>query len=142
MASRYCALAIAPFLALVLLGVSTSRGADISKADRVSTQGASAKMNIIEIIPGRSIGAVALGASVESLLGPCGAIPGLKGGMAFKCDSGLTLGCDFHGKGTSFRFSYCPVGAARDSWTGRLRSDLIIPNLASSDSDLGFAISR
>ena len=159
MTCRYCALAIAPFLSLVVLGIGTSRGTAKSKSDGISKQGASARMDTIEIVPGRSIGAVALGAPIESLpkgstvreldgsymgisfthksgkiddvwiddlrkmrhpvhwagkevprhaklkalkelFGPCQPIPGLKGGMAFKCDSGFTLGCDFHGTGT------------------------------------------
>ncbi len=124
-------------------------------------------MDVIEIIPGRSIGAVALGASTESLpkgatvgeldgsymgisfthkggkiddvwiddlrrmrhpvqwagkevprhaklkalkelFGPCQMVPGLKGGMAFKCDSGLTLGCDFHGTGSFVQIRILP----------------------------------
>jgi len=159
MTLRSYALAIASFLSLVVLGVSTSRGTEKAKSDGIAEQGASAKMDLIDIIPGRSIGAVTLGAPLESLpnganvgelngsymgisfthkggkiddvwiddlrkmrhpvqwagkevprhaklkalknlFGPCQAIPGLKGGMAFKCDSGLTLGCDFHGTGS------------------------------------------
>ena len=68
------ALAIASFLSLVVFGIGASRGADKSKSDGISKQGASAKMDVIEIIPGRSIGAVALGASTESL--PKGATVG------------------------------------------------------------------
>ena len=167
MTCRYHALAIASFLSLVVFGIGTSRGADKSKSDGISKQGASAKMDVIEIIPGRSIGAVALGASTESLpkgatvgeldgsymgisfthkggkiddvwiddlrrmrhpvqwagkevprhaklkalkelFGPCQMVPGLKGGMAFKCDSGLTLGCDFHGTGSFVQIRILP----------------------------------
>lgn len=167
----YNALAIVSFLSMVVLGIGTSRGADKRKSDEISRQGASAKMDVIEIIPGRSIGDVALGAPLESLpkgatvreldggymgisfthksgkiddvwiddlrkmrhpvhwagkevprhaklkalkelFGPCQAIPGLKGGMAFKCESGITLGCDFHGTGSSVQIRLLP------SWGG------------------------
>ena len=167
MTFRSYALAVASFLSLVVFGVSTSRGTEKAKSDGISKQGASAKMDVIEIIPGRSIGAVALGASTESLpkgatvgeldgsymgisfthkggkiddvwiddlrrmrhpvqwagkevprhaklkalkelFGPCQMVPGLKGGMAFKCDSGLTLGCDFHGTGSFVQIRILP----------------------------------
>ena len=167
MTLRSYALAIASFLSLVVLGVSTSRGTEKAKSDGIAEQGASAKMDLIDIIPGRSIGAVTLGAPLESLpnganvgelngsymgisfthkggkiddvwiddlrkmrhpvqwagkevprhaklkalkdlFGPCQTILGLKGGMAFKCDSGLTLGCDFHGTGSFVQIRLLP----------------------------------
>jgi hypothetical protein len=167
MALRHNALAIASFFSFVVLGISTSHGADRNKSDEISKQGASAKMDVIDIVPGRSIGAVALGSPIESLpkgstvrefdgsymgisfthkggkiddvwiddlkklhhpfrwagkevprhaklkalkalFGPCQTIPGLKGGMAFKCDSGLTLGCDFHGTGSFVQIRLLP----------------------------------
>lgn len=124
-------------------------------------------MNVIEIIPGKSIGAVALGAPVSSLpkgatvgeldgkfmginfthtdgkiddvwiddlrkmrypirwdgkpvphhakleelkrlFGPCETVPGVKGGMAFTCKSGIVLGCDFHGTGKFVQIRLLP----------------------------------
>ena len=167
MTCRYYALVIASFSSFVVLGISTSHGAHKNKSDELSKQGASAKMDVIDIVPGRSIGAVALGVPIESLpkgatvrgldgsymgisfthkagkiddvwiddlrkmrhpvrwagkdvarhaklkalkelFGPCQTIPGFKGGMAFKCDSGLTLGCDFHGTGSFVQIRLLP----------------------------------
>jgi hypothetical protein len=45
---------------------------------------------------------------LKQLFGPCQTIPGLKGGMAFKCDSGITLGCDFNGIGAFIQIRLLP----------------------------------
>lgn len=141
-----------------MLDVGSPRGAH-RKPDGLLKHGVSEKMEIIDIVPGRSIGVVTLGATLQSLpkdatvgeldgaymgitfthkdgkiddvwiddlrkmrhpvhwagkdvprhadlkalkklFGPCQAVSGLKGGMAFECQSGITLGCDVHGTGS------------------------------------------
>lgn len=167
MAFRHYILAVSSIVSLLLIGICNSRGAVNDQLEKVLKKKESAKMTVIEIIPGKSIGAVALGAPVKSLpkgatvaeldgkymginfahkdgkiddvwiddlrkmrhpihwashevphhakldelkklFGPCQTVPGLKGGMSFKCDSGITLGCDFNGTGSFVQIRILP----------------------------------
>jgi hypothetical protein len=167
MTLRYHSLAVGWIFSLLLFEISTSRGAVNDQPEKVSKKKESAKMRVIEIVPSKSIGAVALGAPVKSLpkgatvaeldgkymginfthkggkiddvwiddlrkmrhpilwaghevshhakldelkklFGPCQTVPGLKGGMSFKCESGITLGCDFNGTGSFIQIRLLP----------------------------------
>ena len=161
------ALAVGSISSVILLGISISNGAVNNDAEKALKKKESVKMKVIEIIPGKSIGAVALGAPVgalpkgatvaeldgkymginfthkegriddvwiddlrkmrnpilwaghevprhakleelKKLFGPCQTVPGLKGGMSFKCESGITLGCDFNGTGSFIQIRLLP----------------------------------
>lgn len=67
MALRYHALAVGWIFSSILFGISTSGGAVDDQPEKVSKKEESAKMKVIEIVPSKSIGAVALGAPVKSL---------------------------------------------------------------------------
>jgi hypothetical protein len=167
MALRYQALAVSPIFSLILLGICTSNAAVNGEPEKASRKKGAAKVKAIEIVPGKSIGAVALGGAIESLpkgatvaeldgtymgitfthkggkiddvwiddlrkmrhpilwaghavpphaklatlkklFGPCQTVPGLKGGMSFKCESGIALGCDFNGTGSFVQIRLLP----------------------------------
>jgi len=163
MTFRY-ALAVGSIFSLMS---SVSAGAANNEAEKVLKKRESVKMKVIEILPGKSIGAVALGAPVgalpkgatvaeldgnymginfthkegriddvwiddlrkmrhpilwaghevprhakleelKKLFGSCQTVPGLKGGMSFKCESGITLGCEFNGTGSFIQIRLLP----------------------------------
>jgi hypothetical protein len=68
MALRFQALAVVSILSLLLFGICTSSAAVKCESEKApKKKKGSAKVKAIEIVAGKSIGAVALGGAIESL---------------------------------------------------------------------------